>query len=75
MTVRKLDQQYVWSVPLIQHLTGVVNVGNISTLFASERMGFGKWCEDCFEAKGVTNQQQIRDGKYESDGEETFVQI
>jgi hypothetical protein len=33
------------------------------------------WCEDCFEAESVTNQQQIRDGKYESDGEETFVQI
>ena len=33
------------------------------------------WCEDCFEAENVTNQQQIRDGKYESDGEETFVQI
>jgi chromosome segregation ATPase len=31
------------------------------------------WCEDCFEAESVTNQQQIRDGKYESDGEETFV--
>jgi hypothetical protein len=33
------------------------------------------WCEDCFQAESVTNQQQIRDGKYESDGEETFVQI
>ncbi len=33
------------------------------------------WCEDCFEAESVTNQQQIRKGKYKSDGEETFVQI
>lgn len=33
-------------------------------------------CEDdCFEAESVTNQQQICDGKYESDGEETFVQV
>lgn len=33
------------------------------------------WCEDCFEAESVTNQRQIRDGKYESDGEETFARF
>ena len=27
------------------------------------------WCEDCSEAESVTNQQQICNGKYKSDGE------
>ena len=29
------------------------------------------WCGDCFDNASITNQQQIRDGKYESDGEGT----
>jgi hypothetical protein len=33
------------------------------------------WCEDCLETESVTNQKQIFNGKYKSDGEETFVQI
>ena len=33
------------------------------------------WCEDCFEAESVTHQQEIRDGKYESDGEEAFARF
>ena len=27
------------------------------------------WCGPCFDAESVTNQEQIRDGKYESDGD------
>ncbi|KAI2488905.1 hypothetical protein MHU86_25959 [Fragilaria crotonensis] len=43
----------------------------VCTLCCSEKRHLDMiwWCGDCFENESITNQQQIRDGKYESDGE------
>ena len=44
----------------------------VCTLCCSEKRHLDMiwWCSDCFDNESITNQQQIRDGKYESDGEE-----
>jgi exonuclease VII small subunit len=43
----------------------------VCTLCCSEKRHLDMiwWCGDCFDNESITNQQQIRDGKYFSDGE------
>jgi hypothetical protein len=41
--------------------------------YSNRRLEMVWWCGECFDKESVTNQNTIRDGNYESDGESNYV--